>query len=348
MHHPVADDDDAKKLLKDLLEGPLGDEPAASTEEEEGAEEPAEDPAEAQRAAELAGASEVGHYQGPYATPDERAKLGRDRNLVGKLMALAHKRGLRRADAEDVVQETLASASLAAQLPGGSGEARTKYVCGVLGYKITEFWRKTYKDKELTERAADYFHKQVTTADRVADRDLLVKLPWLVKPKQREDLRSLIQFKLENRNLRVIALERGEDYDAFAKRIKRLWRTLQTTVGAMAAVLLFLLLRPRPGHPLGYDEPYSIPVPDAAVSTHIGQLDPIDRAKLLRSEAFRACMNNQWKQCLDGLAAASELDPDGDRDPAVVAAKVDAGNGITNKGDWKPPVVRAYADRAAR
>jgi len=355
----VPDDDDAKKLLQDLLEGSLGDEPSAdgeatpaATEEEEGAGQAPPDPQEAQRAAERAGEGEVAGYGGPYATPEERANLGRDRALVGKLTAAARKKGVRGADVEEVVQETLSSASLAARLPGGSGAARDRYVFGILGYKIIEHWRKTYDEKELAELASAYFGKPVTTADPVAERDLFAKLPKLVKKGQLEDLRALLRFRVDEVHLKALALERGENYDAFAKRIKRLFRALQVTVGTMTAILLIVLFRPRPDHPLGYDEPDPVAMLEPDVSTHVGQIDPMDWAKALRGQAFRACMNDQWYECFVGLDAARDLDPSGESDPVVAAARKDATEGYAASlkpgTGWKPPVVRAYADRASR
>ena len=40
--------------------------------------------------------------------------------------------------------------------------------------------------------------------------------------------------------------------------------------------------------------------------------------------------------------------PDDKLDDLVIAAKIDAENGLTNKGDWKPAVVRVYAPYATR
>jgi DNA-directed RNA polymerase specialized sigma24 family protein len=355
MHLPVPDDNDAKKLLNDLLEGSLGEaEQPPSTAGEDAGEAAPEPPdsQQEQRAAERAGDGEVAGYSGPYATPEERANLGRDRTLVGKLTSHARKQGLRQADAEDVVQEALTSASLAARLPGGSGKARNRYVFGVLGYKIAEHWRKTYQEGELNERAAEHFARPVTAVDPVADRDLLAKLPMLVKPGQLEDLRCLLRYRIGNEPLKTLALERGEDYEAFAKRIRRLWSSLQAMVGAMTMALLALLFHPRPDRPLGYDAPGPIPSPEAAVSTHVGQVDPIDRAAAVRGAAFRACMNDRWWECLEGLDTARDLDPSGDTDPVVVAARKDATEGyaagLKPGGTWRPPVVRAYADRASR
>jgi len=356
MHLPVPPKDDAaKKLLQDLLEGSLDEPQQADPPEEEGASEPVQDPKEAQRAAERAGDGEVAGYDGPYATPEERANLGRDKTLTRDLAKTALKRGVPDSAVEDVVQETLLAASLAPKLPAGSGEPRKKYVFGVLGFKITEYWRKEYKDRELAERAEAHFAQPVRAADPVAERDLFAKLPTIVKPGQLADLRCLIRHKIGKERLTDLAREHNEDYEAFAKRIKRLGTIMTAQIAAMGgifAILLGVALQPRPDHPLALDEPGPVALQEPAVSTHFGEPDPMDWAKVLRGEAFRACMDNRWYDCLVGLDAARDLDPSGDRDPVVAAARKDANDGYAANlkpgSPWRPPVVRAYASRASR
>lgn len=355
--------DEAKALLVELLDGSLGDTNAVQTAgqnsalEEEGGTQRAEhpdDPGPSQQAAEQAADGEVPGYDGPYATAEERDRLGRDAALRKKLMAAARKKGVPRADVEDVVQDTVSSACVARKLPGGSGEARDKYVFGILGYKIADYWRDTYAQQEIAERAEAHFAAPAVAADPVAERDLFDKLGTAVKPRQLSDLQCLLRHKIGQVPMTTIARERGEDYEAFAKRMKRLWRQLQAAVGAMGGVfvLLLLILQPRPEHPLAVDEPGQVALEEPAVSTHYGEPDPLEWAKVLRGEAFRACMDNKWRECLNGLDAARELDPAGDNDPVVAAARKDAteGRSANDKpgSTWRPPVVRAYASRASR
>ena len=80
----------------------------------------------------------------------------------------------------------------------------------------------------------------------------------------------------------------------------------------------------------------------------------MDVARALRGRAFRACMNNQWHACLEDLDLAEEIDPSGDADPVVKAARTDAEGGIQHDESampgerWAPPKVRLYAGQAAR
>jgi hypothetical protein len=355
-----AQNDDAKTALMELLEGGMGGTDAevgagrdARQEEEEGTE-PTRDPEEAQKAAERAGEAEVPGYEGPYATAEERDALARDKALLDKLTATARKKGVPTSDVRDVVQETVSSACLARRLPGGTGEDRNKYVFGILRSKFAEYWSDKYKQQEIAEKAKEYFGAAAVAADAVADRDLLEKLVTVVKPHQQSDLHCLLRHKIGRVPMTTIARERGEDYEAFAKRMKRLWRKLQMAVGAMGGVfaLLLVFFQPRPDHPLAFDEPGPVALNEPAVSTHFGESDPMDWAKVLRGEAFRACMDNKWYECLEGLDAARELDPAGDMDPVVAAARKDAKEGYAANDKpgsmWRPPVVRAYAARAPR
>ena len=84
------------------------------------------------------------------------------------------------------------------------------------------------------------------------------------------------------------------------------------------------------------------------MQTHLGEIDPVDRARALRGLAFRDCLDQRWRDCLDGLQLARELDPDGDRDPAVQAARLDALTGVEAKTDYRPEHARAYASKATR
>jgi hypothetical protein len=176
-----------------------------------------------------------------------------------------------------------------------------------------------------------------------------------VEPEQIDDLRCLIRHRVGKEPLTALAIERNEHYPAFARRIHRLGVIVKAQLAALGgtvAILLFVLLQPRPDHPLASDEPDQVALLEPAVSAHVGQTDPTDWGRVLRGEAFHACMNTEWRECLNGLVAAADLDPDGDRDPIVAAAKKDAMDGymasLKAGSTWKPPVVRAYADRASR
>ncbi len=290
---------DAKTALVELLESSLGDpngDGAAGRDgrlDEEGTE-TAQDPEQAQQAAERAGEAEVPGYAGPFATGEERDALPRDKALLKKLRKSACK-NVPASDVGDVLQETLTAACRAPKLPGGSGEDRDRYAFGILRFKIADYWEDRKKQQEIAEKAEAHVAAQAFDADHVANRDFVDKLVMFVKPHQHSDLRSLLRNKLGRVPMTTIARERGEEYEAFAKRMNRLWRQLQAAVSAMGGVfvLLIVLLQPRPERPLAYDEPGEVALNEPALSTHYGESDPMDFAKVLRGEAFRALHGQQ-------------------------------------------------------
>jgi hypothetical protein len=65
------------------------------------------------------------------------------------------------------------------------------------------------------------------------------------------------------------------------------------------------------------------------VSPRIGPQQPAS-AQTLREQAFDACRSNRWRACLDLLDLARPLDPQGDADPAVQAARSTAASELTS------------------
>jgi hypothetical protein len=95
--------------------------------------------------------------------------------------------------------------------------------------------------------------------------------------------------------------------------------------------------------------PEPAPAPSATPSA-TPPATPIEEAGRLRTQAFKDCVNNEWVKCQDALDSARELDPTGDKDPLVKAARKDALDGIKHLEDkydtgWRPPRVRAYAPK---
>jgi hypothetical protein len=54
-------------------------------------------------------------------------------------------------------------------------------------------------------------------------------------------------------------------------------------------------------------------------------------AQTLREQAFDACRSSRWDTCLHLLDSARPLDPSGDADPAVQAARAMATSGLTSQ-----------------
>ena len=339
-HPTVSEDDDRDE--KELQE-------AAEQQQEET---PEQVEAKAQAGAENAGDDAVPGYEGPFATSAERDRMASDPVLRSALRAFVSRK-LRPDAVDDVVQNTLLAAHRARKLPGGDGAARDKYVYAIATFKIADYWREKELQKELHAAVKVDYSARAEAADRVAERSFfsrLIAVPFQVAP---EDMECWKRHKFQDVPWTTLAIERGQNYEGFAKRMKRLdekivaWgRTL-----ASACVLLLCLGGWRVTHPrpqLGFDQPEPVALAPA-VSTHVGEIDAKQWAGVLRARAFRACLDQHWSACLDGLSVARDFDPDGALDPVVQAAVVDAADGIDSKTNrHRPGYVPPYASRASR
>ena len=308
---------------------------------------------------------EIAEDDCPGATDEERAQMLRDEILQAKIVDVLRKKGVPESAHDDVLQVTLIAAVRAPTLPGGSGMDRDRYVLGTAGHKAIDYVRNACRQVELDDSAdADAVAPDGPQADLVAERDFLAKV--LKVPARDEPLlQSYARYKLDEAPLKEIAKDEGIPYRRLQKRILDLEERLRKRAlkmlkygrisGVLAALLLALgisrwELEPVPG--MMHDYPGPISMLEPAVSTHVTQVDPVDWAAVLRGEAFASCLHYDWKQCLNGLDAARDLDPDGDGDPAVQAARSDAFDGISaglKPGPvWHPRGPRPYAPKASR
>ena len=67
---------------------------------------------------------------------------------------------------------------------------------------------------------------------------------------------------------------------------------------------------------------------EPAASTESTTADPLEVAHALRRQAFRSCVALNWYTCLEDLDLAREIDPAGEGDPLVKAARADAADAI--------------------
>jgi DNA-directed RNA polymerase specialized sigma24 family protein len=297
---------------------------------------------------------------GPFASADERRAMLRDVDLQ-RAVAKALRGLVPASEIEDVMQETLHAAHDAPKLPAGTGKPRTNYVIGIGKNKATDHRRRALRFPDLDDKEGGLDHlqhvAQAAPVDVAADRDLLAKITNDIPSEQALTLRCLTRH-LMGEDLAEIAREVGVPYDTLYKRVTTMQRRMKERgklLGGLMALLIALgaswsILAPKPE--LAVDEPQMVQLLEPATSTHVGEPDPMDWAAVLRGEAFRACMNNQWMECLDGLNAAGQLDPDGEQHPAVKAARDDAqsgiGAGLKPGSRWRPPTVRVYASWAAK
>ena len=88
--------------------------------------------------------------------------------------------------------------------------------------------------------------------------------------------------------------------------------------------------------PIAKEPPRTLPTSTAAVSTSEPQPDVLQQARESRAAAFLECSHDEWEKCALDLNAASRLDPAGDRDPLVQAAREDVGAAFSAKPGWRP------------
>lgn len=297
-------------------------------------------------------------FDAPRANQAERDAMLRDAKLFKSMTGVVRRCGVVDADNEDVVQVALTAAHKAVNLPKNPDE-RVKYVHQVTHNKAVSHLRKALLSPELERGVEVERVAEAVEADPVAERNLLSRLESEVPSEQWETWRCLARNAL-GEDLAEIARDVGVKYDTLYKRVTTLKRQLRENAKRMGAgltaVLLLLgltraVLRPPR---LGDDMPEPAHVTESAASTHAAEPDPMDVARALRGRAFRACMNNQWHACIEDLDLADEIDPSGDADPVVKAARTDAEGGIQHDeaampGErWAPPKVRLYAGQAGR
>jgi len=301
----------------------------------------------------------------PRATDQERLQMLRDGILEAKIVDVLRRKGVPESAFDDLVQVTLIAAFRAPGLPGGGGKERDNYVLTVAGHKAVDFLRNASRQVEIVEKAdPEAVAPSQPQKDLLAEGDFLAKV-LNVSAKDEDLLRLYKRYKLDDEELKDIAAEENLSYEPLVKRLVKFEERLRKRArkmlkygritGVLAALLLALgisrwELEPVPG--MMRDEPGEISVLEPAVSTHVTQVDPQDWAAVLRGEAYRACLDRAWKQCLNGLDAARDLDPEGDADPDVQAARVDAETGysagLKPGPTWVPNGPRPYAKKASR
>ncbi len=351
MHLPVSTDDDRRPA------------PAASPPGDPPGEVAADDDESDETVAADAGTEDVEREpetsDGPRASPGEREQMLRDTRLQQAVLRVLRKRSVPEADREDVMWLALDAAYAAPRLPGGGGRERDRYVQAIARNKAISFHRKRADDPEL-ERAEELRHVAAPTVDAVADRDLLQKLMEVPLDDQRT--LECLRRKWLGEKLVDIAADEGIPYDRLRKRVDELearlrkrsaWmRKAGITIAMLVAIGTGTAWELRPAPPMAYDVLGPVSPLEPAMSTQVGEPDPVEWARVLRGQAFRKCMQNRWYEALQDLDAATEIDPDGEHDPIVAAARKDATEGYwagTKPGSkWRPPVVRAYAGWAAR
>jgi RNA polymerase sigma factor (sigma-70 family) len=251
----------------------------------------------------------------------------------------------------DVVQATVADALASHHRPDADAEI-VPWLYGIARHKVVDWYRKTRREVPRDLEAGEEAAVAAESAPQSA-RDLL---RWAERelPEGEENKRTLEWMLREGagEKLEAIAAEENLPAPRVRQRVSRLRKHYRTRWAAQMAILAGLLViavlvaaalrkKELPIAPL--PSPSEL-LPPAPVPTSIPQATPEERAAELRRDAADKCASQQWRECLDGLDSAKDLDPTGDADPGVQAerrAAEDALKSLTpapsmRKSDGKP------------
>jgi DNA-directed RNA polymerase specialized sigma24 family protein len=259
---------------------------------------------------------------------------------------------VRDADVEDVVQEALIAVRRLKRLPTGEKE-RLQYARAIARNKAVTWYRRMEK-KRTDEVAFDDVRGEAVECSRLQGAihgEQLEKIAETVPLKQRETFVCLARHLLLGESLAEMARERGVEYDTFYKRIATLHRHVKDAGKALGGLVMMVVVLAGAWRVLAPPDEVARPAPSswtAPPSPAPGSPEALQRARELRDQAFRACTQDDWATCERGLDGARELDPQGESDPRVHAARADV-QAAAKHGEgtgWSPKRPRAYEEGA--
>lgn len=220
-------------------------------------------------------------------------------------------------EVEDLVQTVLLDALASKTAPDGD-EALRKWLVGITRHKVADFHRRGSRAKlvELPDQLegddavaphsahewADWAEKQ--TKD---DPDAKRTLDWMARESVGEKLAHIAEQE------QLPATQVRQRVSRMRRFMKRQWAAELAAVAAIVilAIVAWRLLRT--------PEPVANPQPDVVPDVVPEPVSPrLERAKKLRAEATEACDGERWRDCLDKLDQAAELDPEGAKAAGVV------------------------------
>ena len=295
------------------------------------------------------------------ATQDDRDALLRDPELLDALRSVV-KKSIPEQDVEDVFNAVWIEARESKDLPLERGPCKGFLI--VLGQRrVVDYWRARGRSLEEATDQIEYV-AAACPQDAVEARDLYTKLANDTDPDKRQTFWWLARRAM-GEEIRKIAREADLDYDVVRKRMETLRAELKgkallwaAAVAVLAIVVgsAWLIFRPKqqiahdkeqqPAPTLNETAP-TAPLPPPAPPAP-PPLSPAEQAHQLRSFAYRECVADFWRECLAELDQAKQIDPDGEKDPLVKAARKDATEGLKHDPKlWGAPRNRPYEQAAA-
>jgi DNA-directed RNA polymerase specialized sigma24 family protein len=224
-------------------------------------------------------------------------------------------------DVDDVVQTVFCDALAAPSRPPEPAELK-RWLLGIARHKAADRHRRTLRElpadlSEIETGPAPIETREMVrwAEEQVGEApDAKKTLDWMAREGEGEKLKAIAADE------RLPAARVRQRVSRMRRALKERWAAELAAVAMLAALALLAwwLLRDRGDPPVAHD------LPDVAPTIVPELPSPVDRARSLRAEALRACDQRDWSACLDGLDQARGLDPTGDQDPAVGAARATA------------------------
>lgn len=216
------------------------------------------------------------------------------------------KRRVSAADADDIVQTVLCDALVAKNLPTDREELR-KYLLGIAKHKVVDTHRRTSREEvgEPPELVASPPPVEEESLLRWAEKqappteEAQKTLSWMAREGEGEKLENIAEDE------HIPAARVRQRVSRMRRWMKERWVAELAAVAALGicAFVVWRILRQTP-------DDIDIAKPD--ISAEPLRNDKLERAKLLRAEAFEQCDKGAFDRCLKGLDEAKELDPAGD------------------------------------
>jgi DNA-directed RNA polymerase specialized sigma24 family protein len=226
-------------------------------------------------------------------------------------------------DVDDVVQTVLVEALASASRPHDPTELR-RWLLGIARHKVVDLHRRATREPptELADIEASGAPLEARALARWAEAqaggtgDAQKTLDWMAR-------------EGEGEKLEAIAAEEQVPAARVRQRVSRMRRWMKERwMAELAAVAMLALLAVAAWWLLRREVPEADRSPNLPPTIAPEPPSPLDRARSLRADALRACDRGEWKPCLDGLDQARGLDPEGERAPAVGAARQQAEDGL--------------------
>ena len=248
------------------------------------------------------------------AQPAERSptqRLGSPE--LRKLIEGMIRRKVPEGEVDDLVQTVLVDALASDTMPDDDEQLR-RWVVGITRHKVADYHRRGKRGRhvELSDQLPGEepplsAREWARWAEEQAadDPDAKRTLDWMAREGEGEKLAH-------------IAADEELPATQVRQRVSRMRRWMKERWAAeLAAVAVVVVLALIAWRLLREPEPTALPVPHP-----VPEVDPrIVDGQRLRAEALRACAEEAWDRCVEGLDEAARLDPAGDEAEAVGGAR---------------------------